>query len=713
MPQSWRPRLNLLGKPWLVYTVFLCGFTFVLMLGWPITANDTDLWYHLTAGRYILAHRALPHESFFSFISPPRPFVDYYWAFQACIAALYEWAGYHGVIVFRALIYAATALLSLRLLVKGQRGRGPLAWFAFLGACYAVMLVPRALVVRPHLFTYLFIVLLLSLLELRSRRTWLLPVLGVLWCNLHGVTYPVLWLILGAYAAEEIVRYVQGRRQRRRVSHPFPWVLLASMAAVFVTPHRLRFLQVPFTPTTGASQYISELRPLHLPDILSISVQTLMPSYFTLFNIILFAVLVAAIASCARRPFRISHLLLALGGAVLLFRGNRFMYEFILLSLPLLRANPLIRSTHLTIPSPKPLYFLGVTVLLVLPLNVTMQSFSTRPAYPVSRMGLPYGVATFLAKAEAGGTVLNDPNNGGFLQWALYPKYRIFMDMQVPFLFSDEDIYFAQNMFTQPGTLERVLTRYHPSFLTVPLPLSDFPGLIKEFPDYVPVFFDDQEALYVDKRRYPAIAQAHELKALRPFELYQQNLKAAVADERQRPLMLAELQRILQTDPFSSFANQLAALAYNAEERFDRAVPHAEAIIKGYPDWAMGYWLKADALKGLKAYRRAIALYEQALERVEGAERASCYRQIGLAYLELGEHEKAYRILKDSVEVFSSKTPTGTLYNLSRSAKLSGRSKEAELILRYLYEYKIAPDDAEWAQRLKHDLTNIDIGVEE
>jgi tetratricopeptide (TPR) repeat protein len=703
---EWRARLRRLAeKPWLVYVVFLCGFTVILMLGWPITASDTDLWYHLTAGRHILERGTIPRESFFSFVSPPRPFVDYYWGFQAFIAWLYRWAGYHGLIVFRALIYAATTLLAVRLLVKGQRGRGPLAWFAFLGACYAIILVGRGLVVRPHLFTYLFIVLLLSLLELRSRRTWPLLLLGVLWCNLHGVTYPVLWLIVGAYAVEEVLR--------RKARHPFPWRLLAAMATVLATPHGFRLLPVPLTSTVGASQYISELRPLHLPDVLSLSVNTLMPSYFTVFNVMLFAVVVAGIASCARRPFRVSHLLLAAGGAALLFRGNRFMYEFVLLALPLLRANPLIRSTRLTIPSPRPVYFCGVTVLLLLPLNVIMQSFATKPAYPFSRAGLPDGVATFLSRTGAGGTVLNDPNNGGYLQWALYPRYRIFMDMQVPFLFSDEDIYFAQNMFTQRPALERILSRYHPSFLTVPLPLSGFPELIKEFPEYVPVFFDDEEVLYVDRGRHPDIAGAHELKALQPFALFEQNLKVMLSDGAQRPLMLAEARRMLRTDPSCSFTNQLAALAYFADQQFDLAIPHAEAIIRGFPDRAMGYWLKADALKGLKDYRGAIAAYEQALERVEGEDRASCYRQIGLAYLELGEHEKAYRILKDSVEVFSWKTPANTLYNLGRSAQLSGRPKEAEMILRYLYEYKTAPDDTEWAQRLKQDLTNLGTDVGE
>ena len=41
-------------KPWLFYLFFLCFFTFFSLAWWPIQAGDTDLWYHLNAGRYIL-----------------------------------------------------------------------------------------------------------------------------------------------------------------------------------------------------------------------------------------------------------------------------------------------------------------------------------------------------------------------------------------------------------------------------------------------------------------------------------------------------------------------------------------------------------------------------------------------------------------------------------------------------------------------------------
>lgn len=54
-----------------VYLILLLALSFYYLIRWPIVALDTDLWYHLNGGRYILENKSLPTTSFFSFISPP------------------------------------------------------------------------------------------------------------------------------------------------------------------------------------------------------------------------------------------------------------------------------------------------------------------------------------------------------------------------------------------------------------------------------------------------------------------------------------------------------------------------------------------------------------------------------------------------------------------------------------------------------------------
>ena len=131
----------------------------------------------------------------------------------------------------------------------------------------------------------------------------------------------------------------------------------------------------------------------------------------------------------------------------------------------------------------------------------------------MSSANLPAGVAAFLNRVDRGGKVLNDPNTGGYLQWMLYPKYKIFMDMEVPFLFTDEDMVTAVTMFGDRQVLSGVLARYEPDFITVRNNDRGFKRVMEEaFPHYTIVFFDDHEVLYVDSRKHPDLAREFELR---------------------------------------------------------------------------------------------------------------------------------------------------------------------------------------------------------
>ena len=86
----------------------------------PVVASDTDLWYHLNGGRYLFDTGSIPHTGFFSFLTPEKQWVDYYWLFQAVIYKIYSLAGYAGIIVFRAVLYLATISLVFQYLYKNR-----------------------------------------------------------------------------------------------------------------------------------------------------------------------------------------------------------------------------------------------------------------------------------------------------------------------------------------------------------------------------------------------------------------------------------------------------------------------------------------------------------------------------------------------------------------------------------------------------------------
>lgn len=690
-------------------------FTAYSLIRWPIVALDTDLWYHLSGGRYLFEQKSLPHTSYFSFISPSREWVDYYWLFQALVYKIYSFFDYYGLVFLRAAVYLATISLVWIYLFQKREKDGPFIYLTLIFVLYLLGLLPRSQLVRPHVFSYLFIAAFLYILEFHTRKVFFLPVLAALWSNLHGVEYPVMFLILFAYTLEFLVTRLRKKEHLNKGDIFYIFFLVLSMNAVYFTPHGTKLISVPFISTEFASEYINELRHIKPGDLLSFQAIKLVPAYATISNLLFLLTCIAVGLSIAKREVRVSHLLLFAGGVLLLTKAGRFLYEFSLLALPVLRAHPFrLIPANPGKTAKRTAWAFVLIVLLFSSLLFLKNFFSNPPRYPFSTKILPQGVVTFLNRIPAGGSVLNHPNNGGYLQWMLYPRYKIFLDMEVPFLFKDEDFFLARNVFSDEEILRKVLLKYVPSFITVPIGQKGFKELIRKYPDYAMVFFDFFEVLYINKRHYPKIAAEYELKEIDPFALHGKSFDAHLKPG-QKDLFLKELSRLMGVYPDCLFTNQIMARVLIKDGDYRKAITCADAVIRNFPESPIGYLMKADALKELKSYDEAISFYQTAMKHEREPEKDFAQvanRQIGNIYIEKKQYDKAYGFLKKAISVFSPETTYQDLFDLGAAALFADKVKEGTNILRLAYK-KLPPDDAQYKERIQKQLALLGIKEED
>ena len=581
-PRAWR-----LPPVSVSYLVLLLAMAVGCLLAHPITFPDADTWFHLSSGRYIFEHHAVPREAFFSFLTPTRPYPDYAWLFQVITYRLYTWWGYYGLIGLRGLLFLSTAALVFGLLVRGQPNPAARGWAVGLCVLYLLVFLPRSILVRPYLFTYLCAATFLYVLERHPRRAiWLVPV-ALAWCNLHGISYPILVIIASAYLAE----YFWLRHRRSTPGNDAQYTLLVPLVLclmmVYLTPLGFELLAAPFRSIRYFSIYINELKWLEFDQLVSLNISRLIPTQDTVFSLLFLAVCCALVLGCSKSRGRISHLLLCAGGFVLLFglRAARFRYEFVLLTLPLLQANPLVVETPTRIVPRRVVWLLAAMGMAVPILAIKPRWPSPRP-YPFDRAALPEGVATFLTQAEARGRVLNTLNSGGYMRWRLYPRYTIFADLESS-PFTDDDLHVGLRMFKDPVILEMVLARYDPSFISVPVSVRQFKDHIKAFPRYVPIFADDSEVLFVNRRHYPAIAQRFELKAVDPFDFVTWR-EEAVKKLPNKPAAVQEVRRMLDVYPTGGSTNRFLAILLIEEKAYDRALPFAQTLIQTLPSFPVG-----------------------------------------------------------------------------------------------------------------------------
>ena len=688
--------LRRVARPSVLYLPFLISYACYYLLVWPITLLDTDLWFHLSNGRYIVQHGVLPQDTYFSFLAPARPMLDYTWLFQLCIFGVHRLAGYPGLLVFRTLVYLATTLLISRLLLAGPKEPATRAYRVGIAAVCAALLLLRDENIRPHALTYLGIVAAISLFDRGPSCAWLLPVLGVAWANLHGVEYPVLWLICGAYGLEAAVAALRGRATWRSARAVLAPAGLAA-AAVLLTPHGLRLLSAPWSAVSPSLMgYVEELTPLDPLDAASVHVSGLVPSGRTLVALVFAAVVCAAFAAAQARRARVSHLVLLAGGVALLSKGNRFTYELMLLALPFLRAHPFLRADVLA-------RGLGLTYRVALGLGMYAlvlfldTTHLYRPAWPLSRSDLPVGTSAFLNQVDAPGPVLNPPNLGGFLRWGVAPR-PICMDMELP-PFSVRDLELVTGVFGNEEAFRKFTRRYRPAFVAAPLGFRRFAKIIPSFPEYVPVMFDEAYVLYADAGQHPGVAEPHRLRALDPYALADSRPEKILALP-DRAAVEADAERVRGFDPAGSQVNRLLALFAYDSGAYDRTLAFADTLIRAYPDWAPGYELKGDALRGQGKLAEALEQYDAAL-RSRGALRRRVRRMIGAIHLARGEDRRAYQALRKAVELVAPATPPADLYALAAAAMLAGDAERAAAALDQL-ALRLPEDAPDWAGRMAH-----------
>src|SRR5271166_1905696 len=216
-------------------------FLFIRMEGAKTMLGDGDTGWHVRTGEWIIANGRVPDKDFFSFTKAGEPWYAWEWLWDVCFAWLYHHGGLATVVIVSMVVLAVTFALLFRLIRKHCDNPFVAMAVTFL-ACAGSAIHWLA---RPHLFTLLFTVVLLAILdevrEGRIKLLWILPPLTILWTNLHG-GFLAEFLILFAYIGGEIVHAVftaeaSERQDALRMAKWYGVTTLACAAATLVNPY--------------------------------------------------------------------------------------------------------------------------------------------------------------------------------------------------------------------------------------------------------------------------------------------------------------------------------------------------------------------------------------------------------------------------------------------------------------------------------------------
>ena len=359
--------------------------------------RDSDTYWHIAAGKWIIAHHAVPRVDIYSFTKAGEPWISTSWLAQVLYGEAFELAGWAGPIVLAATCIAAT--IALLAFILSRR----IPWtYAVVVALAALTLSIHHLFARPHVLALPVMVAwvygLVSASESREAPSFRLLPLMALWANLHGGF--VFGLALLAPFALDALWNQEGSR---RTSLALRWIAfgVCALAASCVTPY-------------GWESILAARKILDLGELLHL-IYEWMPADFSRFGpfqACLFALIAGALYCGVKlSPPRIVLVLILFHMALSNVRNT----EIFALLMPLVVLSPLssqfglhgARSVKMTFP-------LASAASLVAMLGISTWAFTANHKFSPTAIQSPAAAVDVLKDRNAR-RVLNDLPFAGYL----------------------------------------------------------------------------------------------------------------------------------------------------------------------------------------------------------------------------------------------------------------------------------------------------------
>ncbi len=456
---------------------------------------DPDMWWHLRTGEYILQN-GIPAHDVFSFTVLQNAWVTHEWLSQLIMWLVYLVGGLPGLILF----FAALIALTFWLLYQACTARPYLPVFIVLLAAITSAIVWGA---RPQIFNLLLTAVFVLIVERVKdgqwgrRALWWLPLLTLIWANLHS-GYLLGIVLLGTYVVGDVMQHwlatpTERTLDRTAVTHLFA-VTFVSFLAAAVNPSGIELWIYPFL-TLGSGAMQSYIQEWLSPDFHQ--------TYFWPFAGMLALGTLGWIFN-KKRP-TITELLLLLGTGAAGLLSARHIPLFAVVATPIIvrhwfgviadsRLAPILQAAPPE-QSAKPLFVvLNWLILLVAVATAVFYTITKidnnqtaiAARYPVA--AVDYLEASGLDEARG----YNSYNWGGYLIWRGVP---VFVDGRAD-VYGDPFLLFYRETFEVQSTWQEPLDEYNVDYVLMErgTPLT---AVLTASPDWTQVYEDKIAQIFV------------------------------------------------------------------------------------------------------------------------------------------------------------------------------------------------------------------------
>ncbi len=466
--------------------------------------GDAGIGWHIRMGQQILATHAIPRVDSFSSTMAGKPWFAWEWLYDVVVGKLEAALGLNGVVWFTAIVIAAVFAWMFRLLLA----RGTSVMVALVLVLLAVSASMIHFLARPHVLSWLFTLAWFWILESSERegldrRVWVLPLLMLVWVNLHGgflVGFVLLaFFLVGAvwtwFRAREgrIEEVLQKIAAEKRVRSLFAVGVLSGLASL-VNPYGWKLYGHVYGYLSN--RFLMD----HIDEFQSPNFHGIAQKCFLVLLLITMAVL-----ALRGRELRLSEGLTVLFAVYAgLYASRNIPVSSILLAMvvgPLVPAANLFGgfSRRMAAVEARLRRHVWPMIAIVATLAIAANGGRVGSAlwmdarFDPKRM--PVEAVNFLDQQRLDGPVLSTDSWGGYLIYRLYPKTRVVVDDRHD-LYGDEFFKSYLKMMRVQDGWEDFLLEHGSSCLLLPRD-SALANVISENQGWKQVYGDEVSVVFV------------------------------------------------------------------------------------------------------------------------------------------------------------------------------------------------------------------------
>lgn len=500
--------IKLLSDPRCFYTALSLS-VLAALLYYPLHSGDYDLWWHLRYGAHFIANNTwLVDHAAYTWTPADNSWMYVTWIGSSLLYLIYSLAGLAGLHVLLFAVLGAVALL-FAFFLRSTGVKASLLHVALLFAC-AVAVNPTVIYIKPELFTVVFFALavLLYFLSKSHNKSYFAfyPPLFLVWVNTHGAFLIGLLFVCLALGFELVQAvFARSSAMDAKLIRRFAVFTALSLVVTVLNPYGWRYPVETVARLVGGDKSYQNLILAYInrwdylfPDMYVFRRTNAAWALVLMEGALLY---VMAESWFKRRFFDIAVFAVNLAFFAFAMKMARAVIYFpltALFSIPYVYfKSGGLKEQAKTAPAAACLIvgIIGVLTWNTIAMNTETSWFGTHAEtlYPVRE-------TEFVREHALPGPLFNDYLSGGYLVWALYPDYKVFIDpRQRPFektgVWQD---FITLRQHPDTGSLRQFHSKY--PFRTALIHHGKYPDLVAMFmasPDWRLVYFDTVAAVFM------------------------------------------------------------------------------------------------------------------------------------------------------------------------------------------------------------------------